>query len=360
MSLSDDDLRRALAARAERASGRQTVDDRALGQIAHAIASSDPMRRTGLTVGRFRWSIAAACAFAAVGIVLAVAVAPRPTASGPVSISPAHSTTAGSTPATPEESASSRLLPAASAAVSSLVIRGCDALGFSAVRCRAIVTRAEQAMVPPVTDEDVAVATVMAPVPNGVSLGSFDVADVRLDLVNKSAANVPVRCRFMSGASDRACSENAKVVVNGGVSHDVPCPGGNPGGETNPCATPPPSPRPASVASSTPLRVPALDVSLDHLGHYEMFVGNAWLPDGALSERSATIANPRPTTFWINDGVTIEVRPDGPCPGTCPVSIESIYHEPFDGSQEVRVYLVFEVVEVRPGAVLEVRDILVR
>jgi hypothetical protein len=78
-----------------------------------------------------------------------------------------------------------------------------------------------------------------------------------------------------------------------------------------------------------------------------------------LTERSATLADPRPTTFWIDDGVLIDVRPDA-CRGTCP-SITSVYREPFQGPRPVHVYLVFDVTELTaPTAVLQVRDLVVR
>jgi len=55
------------------------------------------------------------------------------------------------------------------------------------------------------------------------------------------------------------------------------------------------------------------------------------------------------------------VRPGAPCVGaTCP-AIESIYRDPYDGPQPVNVYLVFDVVELdSPGAILEIRDLIVR
>ena len=353
MSLTDDSIRQALAARAVQARGRSTVADPPLGRIAHAIALSDPYRRTVESRQRPSLLLAAAVAVVAVGVVVAFSVI-RPTPSVPglsSSSSAAQSVAAG----TPQTSSTQPSL----AASPSIVIKGCDALGFSAIRCRAIVTRAEKAMIPPVTDEDVVVATVMAPAPNGVSLGSFDVADVRLDLVNESA-NIPIRCLFLSSDSDRACNDDAKIIVNGGVSHDVPC-GPNPCGEGNPGSTPPPTPKPAVVAASTPLILRTLDVTLDHVGHYEVLAGVAWLPDGLLSERSGELADPRPTTWWIDSGIAIDVRPVGPCPGGCPVRIDSIYHPPFRGPAQVRVYLVFDVVELnQPGAILEIRNLVVR
>jgi hypothetical protein len=100
---------------------------------------------------------------------------------------------------------------------------------------------------------------------------------------------------------------------------------------------------------------------LDHVGHYEVPVGRATLPDGLLSERSGNLADPRPTAYWIDSGVSIVVRPGKPCVGTdCP-QVDSIYRKPFHGPQQVHVYLVFDVVELNaPGTILEVRNLVVR
>jgi hypothetical protein len=110
------------------------------------------------------------------------------------------------------------------------------------------------------------------------------------------------------------------------------------------------------VEAANALEVAALDIRLDHVGGYEVLVGEASLPDGSLSERHGSLANTRPTTFWIDDGIGIEVRPTEPGRP----AVGSIYRDPYDGVEPVRVFLVFEVVETSPGAVLEVRDILVR
>jgi hypothetical protein len=156
------------------------------------------------------------------------------------------------------------------------------------------------------------------------------------------------------------CSPDAEITIQGGVSHDVPC-GPTPCDEQNPGATAPPRPRPAVVAASKPLVLRVFDVPIDHVGHYEVLVGEATLPDGLLSQRSGTLGDPRPTAYWIDQGVAIVVRPGKACVGPdCP-SIESIYHAPFHGPQPVHVYLVFDVVELdTSGSILEVRNLVVR
>lgn len=227
----------------------------------------------------------------------------------------------------------------------------CAGLGFSAVRCRAIVARATE-LVSVRPDEVTSARFVTSPPEPGVTLGGGRIAVVALRLADGRELVQEIRCAGISGEADRVCNEDPHIGVSGGVDRDVPCAGEAPEG----CATPPPMPRPASVKAAIPLDLASLDISLDHVGSYEVLLGEAGLPDGALSERRASLADTRPTTFWIDDYIRLEVRPTEP--GRPPVG--SIYRDPYDGVEPVRVFLVFEVVETSPGAVLQVRDILVR
>lgn len=227
----------------------------------------------------------------------------------------------------------------------------CAGLGFSEVKCRAIVSRAaKQAGIEPA---QVASARFVARETDpGIKLGGMRIATVALTLADGREHIEEIWCTGISGDADRVCREDAQIGITGGIDRDVPCAGEAPAG----CATPPPTPRPASVEAARALDVAALDIPLDHVGSYEVLVGEAGLPDGSLSERRASLADTRPTTFWIDDYVRLEVRPTDP--GRPPVG--SIYRDPYDGVELVRVFLVFEVVETSPGAVLQVRDILVR
>jgi hypothetical protein len=301
-----------------------------------------------------RWSILGSVAAAAVvGVVLVGGLigraAPSPTAHGSASARPGQATPAAPT-------------PAASTPLSSAPITGCDTLHFDARRCAAVVAKARERAANPV-----GVISVFVGPPDrrgGVLLGGggAPIANVDFTLADGTHERADVICTHSFGGiiSDRACSADPQIRLFGGVSTDTPC-GPNPCGEGNAGATPPPSPKPAVVAASTPLVLRILDVPLDHVGHYEVFAGNAWLPDGLLTERSGSIGDPRPTTYWVDQGITIEVRPVPPCPGGCPATIESIYHRPFHGPQPVRVYLVFDVVELSvPGTILEIRNLVVR
>jgi hypothetical protein len=236
---------------------------------------------------------------------------------------------------------------------------GCDELGFDGRRCAAVVARATE-----LAGDPAGVVTIVvrkAPV-DTTHLGSHPIATVGFTLGDGTSKTVEIHCLNVVGAvsSDRVCSDDPQIRIDGGVSHDVPC-GPDPCDEQHPGATPPPSPRPEVIAASEPLVLPAFDVPLDHVGHYDVLVGSASLPDGLLSERSGELADTRPTSWWIDSGVQIVVRPGEPCTGESCQQIDSIYHDPFAGPQPVHVYLVFDVVELEtPGVVLEVRNLVVR
>lgn len=226
----------------------------------------------------------------------------------------------------------------------------CESLGFGARQCGAIVARAgRDAGLDPA---QITSTEILPPGEQPVSLGGQRIARVRFTLANGDSRTEDFRCVGVGHASDLACASDPRIAISGGVDHDVPCTGEAPKG----CATPPPTPRPASVAAATPLRILTLDIPIDHLGHYELQVGTASLPDGVLSERSAQLADTQPTAFWIDDSVRLEVRPADP---TRP-PIGNIYRDPFVGVEPVMVFIVFDVSETSPGAVLQVRDLVIR
>jgi hypothetical protein len=228
---------------------------------------------------------------------------------------------------------------------------GCAGLGFELARCEAIVARALATS--GVDPDSVASVDVLERARDDpVRLGGYMLARVRLHLSDGSEHLEEVWCTGIGMPDDRVCAADPVIFVGAGLSYDVPCTGPAPGA----CATLPPTPRPEVVAIARPLEVAALDVPLDRTGLYEIPVGDAGLPDGALTEASLRLAQPRPTTFWIMGGVRLEVRPQ--VPGRPPIG--NIHRDPFPGVEPVEAVLVFEVTEVSPGATLEVRDIVVR
>lgn len=350
MTLSDEDLRRALAERSAKVMRTASDEpDRDLGPIARAIASSPTIgRRDPLPRGRFDWALLQrVAAVIAVAFLVVLAMQLPSSSSGDISTTPSTTRTVAPT------SQSAAPAPTAVApAPAPFPIVGCEDLEFSAVRCAAVVARAREQAIPPLRAEDITAATVARPEVDHTSLGSSPIAAVQFALVGGRSADVEVRCGIPAN-SDRACNPDAAILVRGGIDHDVPCAGEAP---EHPCATLPPSPRPASIKAAESLNVATLDLPLDHLGRYEILVGIARLPDGVMAERSARLADTRPTTFWIDDGVAIDVRSD--ISGRPPIG--SVYRDPYDGPEPVKVYLIFDVVELKPGAVLQVRDLVVR
>jgi hypothetical protein len=199
---------------------------------------------------------------------------------------------------------------------------------------------------------DVASVDILPPTQDGTTrIGGYMISRVRLLLANDTERVEEIWCIGVGGGDDEACDADPVILIGAGqVSGDVPCSDEPPAG----CATPPPTPRPAVQAKAMPLHVPALDIPLDHLGPYRIEVGQAGLPDGAFSRSSASVVDERPEGFWIRDAKLI-VEPVDPMRPP----IGNVYREPFDGVEPVRVVLEFTVAELTPGAVLQVRDIVV-
>jgi hypothetical protein len=228
--------------------------------------------------------------------------------------------------------------------------QACDQLGFASRQCASMVTRAETQA--GLGAADATAIDILPPTNDGITrLSAFMISRVRFRLASGTERTEEIWCIGILGGADEACNHDPTIGIGAGhVDRDVPCPGEPPAG----CATLPPTPRPEILAMARPLRIPVLDIPLDHLGQYEVAVGEAGLPDGAFSRSAATVVDERPKSFWIRDGRLVIVPVDQTRP-----PIGSIYREPFDGVEPVRVTLVFEVTEVSPGAVLQVRDIVV-
>ena len=136
---------------------------------------------------------------------------------------------------------------------------------------------------------------------------------------------------------------------------DVPCTGEPPDG----CASPVPSPDPEAIEAAQELRVPHLDIPIDHDGQYEVPVGEATLPNGILSVAEFKFASPDwPSDLAIAEGVVrLDIRslddPDR--------LFWNIYdHGRIEGTERVEAVLAFDVLHHDPGAVLSIADLVVR
>jgi hypothetical protein len=228
----------------------------------------------------------------------------------------------------------------------------CSGFGFKPQQCDAVVDRARASFPRLLDDADIAAINLLPPPPAGRNLGGYPIALVEFVLADGERASTEVWCLGVGSQSDRSCQPDARITLSTGVDGDVPCAGEPPAG----CATRPPPPRATSVDASAPMVIASLEVPIDHVGPYEIEIGAASLPDGALSVRTATLADPQPIDYWIDEGIRIEVRPD--ISGRPPIG--SVFRDPFDGPESVHVFLVFDVVEFEPGAVLRLTDIEIR
>ncbi len=149
------------------------------------------------------------------------------------------------------------------------------------------------------------------------------------------------------------CTDQPEVIAHTGVDRDVPCAGEPPDG----CASPLPAIDPAVAAMAVPLTIDRLDVPIDHVGRYEIPLGIATVPNGMLSERTFSMPDASPDgMLFAPDGIDLEVRSieDGDL-------VDHAYaHGWRPGIEWVDVRLVFVITQFDPGAVLEVRDIVVR
>ncbi|HEY8819514.1 MAG TPA: hypothetical protein VIM25_11945 [Candidatus Limnocylindrales bacterium] len=226
----------------------------------------------------------------------------------------------------------------------------CDQLDFVSRQCASMVTRAESQA--GLGAADVSAIDILPPPNGGVGgIGGYMISRVRLHLATGTERTEEIWCIGIGREGDPVCHPDASIAFYGGVDGDVPCTGEPPEG----CATPAPTARPAVRAQAVPLRLATLDIPIDHVGHYEVEVGKAGLPDGVLTERSATLADPKPQSFWIEERIAIDVRP---VDSTRP-PVGSVFRDRFDGVEPVTVFLVFDVTDISPGGVLQVRDLVV-
>lgn len=136
--------------------------------------------------------------------------------------------------------------------------------------------------------------------------------------------------------------------------HDVPCAGEPPAG----CASPIPSIDADVAPDATPIVVPRVSIPIDHVGAYEVPVGEGSLANGILTEATWRLTDPWPIDVTFTDSTPrLELRslePDGK-----PFS-NAYEHGWRDGLERIEAVIVFEVKQFDPGASIEVVDVAVR
>jgi hypothetical protein len=134
---------------------------------------------------------------------------------------------------------------------------------------------------------------------------------------------------------------------------DTPCdPGPGPVG----CATPLPTLEPAAVEAARALTLDALNIPIDHVGLFTVRLGEATLANGILDTATMTVTSSPANPLLSYDGYRLDVT-----------SLEG--GPPFDnyylrgwhpGTEDVEATLTFTVFWFEPGAVISIKDVLVR
>jgi hypothetical protein len=234
----------------------------------------------------------------------------------------------------------------------------CARMTFAEDRCLAVVESAmEQAGLTWPEIEGVS----LAKLPNAGYLGGGPVAGVTFVLRDGSRREQDVICGGIS-IYNLVCTDRPEVMLiapygAGSGYHDVPC-GAVPGGEAgSACATPMSGIDPDAARAGVPLEAASHDYAIAGLGPQEILVGSATLPNGILSDARFSLADPFTRAFAVRDGIALVVRPLDPAR---PLFVNIYAHGWYTGTEEVEVYLVFDVTAFTPGATLEVRDLVVR
>ena len=180
--------------------------------------------------------------------------------------------------------------------------------------------------------------------------------NVRLTFTDGTSTDTPM-CGVGGGppCMDVPRLEARSSVEAGGGYHDVPCPDPPP---PEGCGTPLPRLEAAAVAAARPLSVSRFEIPIDHVGAYEVPLGEASLPNGVVSEASFEFLDDWPLDVSLDYGVAqIELRslePDGK-------PFQNYYdHGWRPGIERAEALLVFDVLWFKRGAVLRIRDVSVR
>ena len=122
-------------------------------------------------------------------------------------------------------------------------------------------------------------------------------------------------------------------------------------------ATPVPTAAPDAIAAARPLEIEFVRVPINRAGRFEIEVGRAALPNGLLTEASLDISDPPFPGFQLGGVTMLEIRPVDP-PG--PPLWNRYVTGWRKGNVTVAAVVTFEIVTFEPGAVFELRDIVVR
>ncbi|TAK00259.1 MAG: hypothetical protein EPO36_09250 [Chloroflexota bacterium] len=179
--------------------------------------------------------------------------------------------------------------------------------------------------------------------------------DVLVTLETGVVVEVSMSCSGI--ATGAQCLDEPRLQASSAISNgyrDIPCAGEPPLG----CATPVPPPSADGLAAATELRIGHLDIHVAAIGDQAILLGELRLPNGLLSESSFAIVDDMPAGMIIlSSRIELVVRslePDGR-------PFWNVYdHGWRAGTERVAAWLIFTVDAVEPGAVLSIRDVVVR
>ena len=186
-----------------------------------------------------------------------------------------------------------------------------------------------------------------------IRLGGTLVLRVRITPASAVSTDYPVLCGI-GAESSLLCTDAPRIRIVSPMAgyHDTPCgPEPAPGG----CASAVPTMRPAAAKRAVALEIWTVEIPVDHAGDYSIAIGDAVLPNGILTEASATLADDRRTDVLIPDGVHLEVIGDDGQP------LLDAYRQGWrPGTERVHVRIAFTVASFDPGATLYITDVVVR
>lgn len=238
------------------------------------------------------------------------------------------------------------------------------ALAFSEARCdtiRVVVAQELGVEVDAVTHMEILPAPTPERRPDGgivvVTTSGGPSPDIGVVLADGSTHVVTLHCGGVASGYVPACMDEpqlraASMTLDG--YRDIPCTGETQGT----CATPHPPIQADAAADAQPIEVEAVDIPIDRVGRYEVQVGTGSVPNGILTEASFALVDAWPDGVIMVEGdVFLDVRSleaDG-------VPFHNYYEHGWrEGVERVEAVLVFDVDDVEPGAVLRIRDVVVR
>ena len=204
-----------------------------------------------------------------------------------------------------------------------------------------------------------------------IDIVQFPTRDENGALITRSGGGFYARVTFTDGTTrdetmcagiptGPACMDEPRLearsaLLEGGGYHDVPCADPPP---PDGCGNPLRSFEPAAVKAAAPLTIDRVSIPIDHVGSYEVRLGEGSLPNGVLSVASFAFIDPWPLDVSLREGEAwIDVRslePDGK------PFVNYFTHGWHPGVERVEAVLVFDVLRFEKGAALGIRDVEVR